>query len=634
MKKIFGICICLVLLIGSLIVPTAAFAASNSANNSVTIHFLNPTAIAVAGDSLFVADNVDADNNKSVILTFTLGDNNATYRDTIEIDGNVTNLSVKGNDGIYAILSDRVLEYTIGSNAKLTFSQEYAEDGELYGFIDCVYGSAGYGQSGKIEQTEYFLTQEGLYRNNANGWTEKFNGAQSAVTIGDNIYYMYIDNGGKAVSKRYNGRSLAFPQNDVYNNKNGLADKYSSNQPMGLFVWGEYLGVFWNNAIHYVEIGAQNCDLPIIMEYGTANGSEETLNIKDVTASDGRLFVLNDKNLVEVYDGTAVNTPLLYSVGSDTVDQAVPHSFNSFTMARSKGYPSNLVFKTNDENTSIAELITDAEEYIVLGYEGDEDSLYYYVLTADNHFGWVQKTNYKKVNGKLTDDKLEIIDTEVSRDSNVQYVTKFASLNAVYIYNLPRNLDDFRGETFQQTASTMPEVTVIQRFTEGDTVWYYVSFEASGTTRTGFVQEQDLGEFAMKVNEENLRVIGDRKINSTLFEAVKLYLYPDKDLRNDDNLVTTENGTVKLYSGKRVTVISEDTENGVAFIQIQGSNGSGNIYGYVEISRLIGVHAMTTNAIVGLSLLAAAIVLATTLIVVFLKRRNGAPKRKKDSKSE
>ena len=624
MKKIFGICICLVLLVGAIVAPTTVFADESSSNTSVTIHFLNPTAIAVVGDSLFVADNVDKDANKSVILSFTLGESQATYRDTIEIDGNVTNLSAKGDTGLYVILNDKVIEYSVASNAKLTEKTVYNAEGELSGFVDCAYAPSN------ATYTEYFLAQQGLYRNDDKVWTEpKLSDYKSSVAIGDNVYYLQIDNG-KAISKRYDGRAHGF-RDDVYNNKNGIGNLPDT--PIGLFAWGDNVGVFSQDKVRFVEITTQDCTFAQLMDYNEVNTSEEKINIKDIEARNGRLFVLNDKNLIEVYTGEVNNMSLVYSVGSDTVDQTVPHDFNSFTLVNTKGYPANLVFKTN-EDTSIPELVTDAEEYLVLGYDGDDNSLYYYVLTNDNHFGWVQKTNYKKVDGKLTDDKLDVIDTDVARDPSVEYTTKFASLNAVYLYSLPRSLDAFRAETFQQTASTMPEVTVKQCFTEGDIVWYYVSFEYNGETRTGFVHEEDLGQFSLKVDEGNIRVIEDRKINSTLFEAVKLYLYPDKALRNDDNLVSTENGVVKLYSGKRVTVINEDLANGVAFIQIQGSNGSGNIYGYVELNRLISTHAMTTNAIVGLSLLGAAIVLTTTLVVVFLKRRNGASPRRKKEKSE
>ena len=630
MKKIFGICICLILLVGAIVAPTAVFAEESASSAGVTIHFLNPTAVAVVNDNLFVADNVDKDNNKSVILGFTIGETNATYRDTIEIDGNVTNLSAKGNNGLYAILDDKVIEYTVGANAKLTKTQEFVEAGELRGFVDCVYGQFG------DTQTEYFLAQKGLYRNDVNpeyrGWIgQEFGGSVSSVALGNFIYYLYINEDGKAVSMRYFGRGSNFPAGDVFNNGNGLAEQYQ-NQPLGLFAWGDNLGIFWNDKIHFVEVGAE-CTRPILMDYAAASNSEEKINVKDVEASNGKLFVLNDKNVVEVYEGTAGNMSRVYSVGSDTVNQAVPHQFHSFTLVRSKGYPANLVFKTN-EDTTVPELITDAEEYIILGYEGSEESLYYYVLTNDNHFGWVQKTNSKTVDGKLTDDKLQVIDTAVSHDSNVEYTTKFKSLNAVYIYNLPRTVEAFRDETFTQTASNSPEVTVLQRFTEDATIWYYVSFEHNGVTRTGFVQEKDLGGF-MPTPKQNTPAIDDRKINSTLFEAVKLYRYPDKDLlKDDDNLVKTDDAPngVKLYSGQRVTVLSDDGE--FAFIQIHYSNGE-NVYGYVLSNRLIGLHAITTNAIVGLSMLAVAIALTTTLIVVFVKRKNGnAPRRKKEPKTE
>ena len=620
MKKIFGICICLILLIAAIVAPTVAFAAEST--SSVTIHFLNPTAIAVVDDSLFVVDNVDKDANKSVILTFSIGDTQAIYRSTIEIDGNVTNLSPKNNDGLYAILHNKVIEYAIGDGASLNEVAQFGETGELSGFVD-----ATYGQSGETHQTEYFLAQQGLYRNSAGGWTEKFSGAVSSVAIGKYIYYLYND-GNKAVSKRFNGYNFVFSEGDVYNNGNGIAGLYST-KPIGLFAWeNDTLGVFWKDKIHYVEITSV-CSLPELLDYKAFSTSEETINIKDVAASNGKLFVLNDKNLIEVFaKGATDEMERLYTVGSDMVDQSVPHEFNSFTLVHSIGYPSNLIFKTNDADTSIIELVTDAQDYIILGYDGDEDSLYYYVLTGDNRFGWVQKTNSKKVNGKLTDDKLEVINTNVSRDPSIEYTTKFNSLNAVYLYNLPRSVDSFRGETFQQTASNMPEVTVKQYFKEttdkGLIVWYYVTFETDGQVKSGFIQEQHINtQFTQKVDENNLTVIGDKKINSTLFEAVKMFELPDKELM-DDNHVRT-----KLYSGMRVTVISE--ENGIAHIQVQSNDGT-NIYGYVDSSRLIGLHSITTNAIVGLSLLGAAIVIASVFVAVYLKRRkNGSPRAKKDT---
>ena len=626
MKKIFGICICLVVLVAALVVPTVAFAAESTASAGVIIHFLNPTSVAISGNHLFVADNIDKDDNKSVILNFTLTANKATYVDTVEVDGNVKNLSNKGNSGLYAILDDQVIEYTVSRTGKLVEAKTFTELGELNGFVDTVYAQSG------ANKTEYFLAQEGLYRNDAGGWAEKFNGAQSAVAIDNYIYYLRSDADGNASSKRFDGSILAFKQGDVYNNKFGTGNGLAAD-PIGLFAWNDKVGVFWSDKVSFVEVNTQDCTFAQLLSYNSEEDSEEAATIKDVVAKDGKLFVLNDKNVVEVYDGEVGNMELVYSVGSDTVQEAVPKAFTSFTLARSTGYPSNLVFKTIDEDTSIPELVTDAEEYLILGFDGDKDSLYYYVLTNDNHFGWVKKTNFKlDENGKFSDDKLSIVDTAVSSDPNVDYTTKFASLNAVYLYSLPRSVDDFRSTTFTQTTANSPEVTVLQRFVEktadSETVWYFVSFEADGKTHTGFVQENDLGKF-YPTPKANVPSLGDKKVNSTLFEAVKVYA--DANMKSVYETEDAPSG-VKLYSGRRVTVIAEYA-NGVSLIQINYGDGS-KIYGYVASDRLIGIHSITTNAIVGLSLLAAAIALTTTLVIVFVKRKKGtAPRRKRQHKS-
>ena len=77
---------------------------------------------------------------------------------------------------------------------------------------------------------------------------------------------------------------------------------------------------------------------------------------------------------------------------------------------------------------------------------------------------------------------------------------------------------------------------------------------------------------------------------------------------------------LKLYSGNRVTVIKHDEEKNASFVLVMHNDGSKD-YGWISTERLIGIHQITTNAIVGLSLLAFAIAITTVLLVVFLRRR-------------
>ena len=634
MKKIFGICICLILLASALIVPTVAIAAETASD--VTIHFLDPTAIATIDDKLFVADNIDDDN--SAVHCFDVSGEEARWLYSKSFTEKIVNLSatVKNVDGsdinnLYVVYQTKIGEYEVSdvTLSEITTISNYTNP------VDVTYGAD------LSSHNEYILTDSALYRKNSSGTANSapITGTKSCIAIGEYIYYLYTENG-IDVCKSYDGNDRSTPSLDsvtsdqAYLNscKPSNSDYFLKNfHAKGLFVWnGEKVAIFNKSKICYINMGT-TCYLSDVYDYQTQRNQD----VVDVVANNDKLFVLNDNYQVDIYQNNNSNLTLIDTVGDDTVSQPVPTTFTSFTLAEPVGYPTNLVYKTIDGETSVDEIIKTASEYIILGYEGDETSSYYYVLVG-NKFGWVQKGENASVdaNGNIVDDRLKVKNTNVTRDPSVQYTTKFTSLNAVYLYELPRSDNSFRGETFQQTASKKPEVIVKQRFIEttagGPVVWFYVTFEVDGQVKSGFVQQQYLGEFSMKVDESKLTVIEDRKINSTLFEAVKLYLYPDKELMTDDNVVTNENGIVKLYSGKRVTVISE--EDGVAFIQIQGNNGSGNIYGYVDSSRLIGLHSITTNAIVGLSLLAAAIVLASVLIAIYFKRKKGiSPRPKKDS---
>ena len=628
MKKIFGICICLILLATALIVPTVAIAAETA--SGVTIHFLNPTAIATIDDKLFVADNIDDDN--SAVHCFDVSGEQARWLYSKPFTERITNLSttaksVDNEEGsyLYVVYQTSIGEYKI-SDATLS---ERTTISNYTNPVDITYGTD------LNSHNEYILTDSALYRRNSSGTANSapITGTKSCIAIDDYIYYLYTENG-IDVCKSYDGKDRSTPSLDsgtsgqAYLNscKPSTSSDYFMNKlknAKGLFVWeDDKVGIFNKSDICYINMGT-TCYLSDLYDYS----NQRNQDITDVVAGGDKLFVLNDNYQVDIYQHINANLTLIDTVGDDTVALPIPTTFTSYTLAEPIGYPTNLVYKTIDEGTSVSEIIKTASEYIILGYDGAEDSSYYYVLVG-NKFGWVQKGENASVDasGKIVDDRLKIKNTDVSRDPSIEYTTKFASLNAVYLYNLPRSDDSFRGETIQQPSSNMPVVTVKQFFTETtdkkSIVWCYVSFEIDGQVKTGFIQRKHLGEFSSKIDTSKLSVIGDRKINSTLFEAVKLYVFPDKDLMIDDNV------TAKLYSGMRVTLISE--VDGIAHIQVQLNDGS-NITGYVDSSRLIGLHDITTNAIVGLSLLAAAIVLASVLVAIYFKRKKGiSPRPKKD----
>ncbi|MGN1066772.1 MAG: GW dipeptide domain-containing protein, partial [Candidatus Fimimonas sp.] len=301
-------------------------------------------------------------------------------------------------------------------------------------------------------------------------------------------------------------------------------------------------------------------------------------------------------------------------IGTDVIslNVAEPKNFSGFTLAKPTGYPTNIVYRTEFES-SVSEIKTEYyDEFIILDFDGSDDLDYYYVLVGDK-FGWVAKSG-KNVTAQ-TDDKIEIINNKVS--SEVQFNAKFTSANAVHVYELPRTNSNYT--TFTQSLDDPQDAVVLQKFVEtladGTTAeWYYVAY---GEGQRGFVLTKNVGKFytSGSIDTDGTPVLGYKKINASLFEAVKLFATSE--------LVSTETvhndaGEIKLYSGTMVVVVRE--EKGASFVEIRQNDGS-TTYGWVKSANLIGTHDITTNAIVGITILSVAVVLSLVLVGVFTTRK-------------
>lgn len=603
-------CLLLLVVCALAVVPTVAMADTTASANDI-IYFLNPTSIAVVDDYLFVADNIE--EGKSVILSFDVSGASPTYNYSLEVDGNVTNLSAKDNSGLYAVMNDKVVEYAIADS--LAESKVYS----ISGAINFVYG-AELGMANNLG--EYYITSSQMFRKDPRSTTDflpvgldTLANIKDILALGDYVYYLYQKDG-ESVCKRYNG-TIGATEPDAFNTQLDL----SAYDLDGMFTWQNNVALFSKDELIYVETGASISNYVALMSYDTDRGT-----IVDVVASSNKLFVLNSNHKVEIYYNQEGNFTIAETIGTERLGSDVPNisDFNSFTLVKSKGYPTNIIFMTTDEETSIEKLeegVTD--EYIILGYDGEDAEFnFYYVLYGDK-FGWVKKSD--DAIDVEHDDKLQIVDTYLSQGI-VEYKAKLMSLNAVYVYPLPR--ESFTPKAYTQSGSSMTEVIVLQRFTENDITWYYVDYGEG----KGFVQEETLGYIYIDANLSGVDVVGQRKINSTLFEAVKVY--DNATTMTDKHLAKNVDGNeIKLYSGTRVTVVSID--NGVAFIQIVYGDGA-LAYGYIKADRLIDVNKITTNAVVGLTLLAIALVLTAILVVVFLQRRkkNAAKSDSKPNKDK
>lgn len=609
MKKLFVIALCLLLLAAPTFV--VAFAASGTQSDGVT-HFLNPTAVAVVGNKLFVADNIE--DGESMIVCFDVSGDTPAFQYNERVEGNVTELSAKGEEGLYAVLSDKVVEYAVSD--KLSVVQTFENLSGVKHFISGVVDTENH-------LGEYYVTSDNIFFKNprqsdvqSSDYFYQQNPAplqdiRGFVSVGSFVYYLCsLDN--NFICKRIDGIERGFDPNDPLNKNGDLLTSFTD--PKGLFVWGNNVGLFTENSIHFVEIGSSNSTInALIPAKSTDNNGydvEEKGKIVDVTAANEVLYVLNANHKVEIYKRGGANFQDVNTIGTEEVTDPVPQKYTSFTLVRNMGYPSNIIFKTSGEH-SVANLVNDAEEYIVLGYDGDENSDFCYVLydEADGYgFGWVRKSD------ELTN---HIVNTAAG-PNGLTYKTKFVTPDAVWVHELPR--ESSAKTPFTQTANSRTQVTVLQKFFEGQTEWDYVQYDGD---KRGFVKNETLFDqyYIDLTLEGDVHVVGQFKINTSLFGTVRIYDNPN-ELTDEHLAVDSSYNPVVLHSGARVTLV-ENCDNGTSLIQIDLGNGT-NATGYVKTSCLINKNALTTNAIFGIVTVCVAAVLAVTLTVVFVRKKKNS----------
>lgn len=640
MKKIIVMFLCLILVAATLCSTAVAVAVTPEASD--IIYFLNPKAITSLDGMLFVADIIG--EGQSAIVCFDVTGQSPRRLFTYEAEGEITNLSCTdkgeamgddpqgGGKHLYAVFSDKVTEYLVMDDDLAT-----VKDFDVQGAKDFVYGVDSHMPQGK---GEYYADSTKVYRKrpSADGFVTIGFGTLPQITgiaaIDKYVYSVYTNADNKIVAQRYDGEQDAVDDEDVFNNANSTPAL--PQDVKGVFAYnGGALGLFGESRISYIDVGADSCtDVTLLAEYVS-----DKAKILDVEIWGDTAYILNDQNKIEIYTDAKPNGGWSRSstIGSEVLERDVPDirtDLTSFTLVESVGYPGNIVFKTTGGN-SVENIVKDAQSYIVLGYDGDEQSNYYYVLYGDK-FGWVQKT--KGVSSPAEDSKLRVVDTAVTpADPSVSKMsTRFASLGAVPVYPLPRNTyatEEYKT-TLQNSASARKEATVLQHFEDGDTVWYYVEYDDGGTHR-GFVKKEEVGNFYVTPTGGTNEVVGNYKVNTFLFGTVNVYDNGNPETMDENHLSASQQTgeTLKLRSGQHVTVVSVDETTNVAFVEIPHDDGTFD-YGYVDKARLIKTTALTTNTAVGLALVGIAIVLAVTLTIVFVRKRKKAHTTNPSTKSE
>lgn len=595
MKKTLLLIVCLVLLVMTFVPATAIAATATSSQTN--IYLINPSAIATVGNYLFVADNVS--DSESVLLCFNISQDTPSYAYSYNVTKNVVNLSTE-NGKLYAVTQDTVIEFTV-NGFTLTQSKTFPVEN----VVDFTYGK---NPVGAIGNSEWALTASNLSYYNGETFTP-FGGItgleqpKSCVVIGDFLYYLYYENG-KTVVKSFD-----------------CTNTTTSSIPLSNFAFSgmtktvDELVLFNTKDIFITNKQSLHSESTAIIT------SQDT--IVDVATANNRYYALNDKNKVDVYlfNGSSyVKSDV--TIGSETVDLGIiPTDFNEFTLVKSLGYPTNIIYKTTDTETSVSDIIKDNEtQFIVLNFEGANALPYYYVLVGDK-YGWVKKSD--GINVPANDNKLQLINNKVSDE--VTYQAKFNSLKAVYVHSLP--LTDSPTTMFEQSAKDLTKATILQKFAEkvdnAEKIWYYVSYKIGSEAKFGFVESCDVSSFTSVQPADRINVeVGEMKINASMFKAVNMYA---TDSMLEEEILYTDNGDIlKLYSGDLVTVIRE--KDGVSFIQAEKNKQT--YFGWIKTDNLVGRHDITTNATFGLVCLAIAIALSITFVLLFWRKK--VHKKKKD----
>ena len=612
MKKLLLILIC-VLVVSAIALPTFVVAESKTAND---VHFISPTGLALVGDYLLVSDNVA--DNQSAILCFDIGAGANAHKFTYLLDKQAVSLSAS-EERLFVVFADSFAEYAMDTQSNtLTLVQSYNQAN----VIDvCI---------GKLDNDDviYFVqtTADGdtlkcVMPNGTIGSTNmKVAKAFGILPLSDGTNdYIYIagkNSDGTNSITRWGCKPLWDIAGDALN-QNGVRN-YAQNF--------ELKGIATNNRNYPVVYGAKSMynlnedgNDGFIAEQGFADFSSQTHNIIKVATSQTHLVILNSNNQLLIYnlDGTTLGTTSGV-IGSDQVSTPVPTTYTGFTLAKSSGYPTNIIYKTANEDTSIQSILTkdQVQEFIILDYEGATNSSYYYVF-VNGRFGWSKKSD--NATTPDTDDKIDIVDTSVS--GVVTYNAKFNSLGKVYVYDLPCSNDNIRKplDTVSQSGNAQIEVTILQQFREGDIIWYYVEYLQG---KRGFVKSSDVGQFTATYVGPTDAVV-DKKINASLFNAVTIHT--NKSLSEDTILTVDGVNPIKLYSGDWVKVLEVDEQAGATLIQLVMSNGT-TTFGWVDSARLCDLTTITTSDIVGLSALGLAIALAVVFTVVFVKRKKSQKK--------
>lgn len=635
-----------ILLVCALVAPFGAA----SAMEQTAIYFFDPVSMVVVDNTLYVADKVD--DNKSVLWCFAVTATEHSYLARYEFNRHIVNLA-SSNGQLFVLYADNIEVYnpTVTNDTHALGTPKVLD---LANALDICYGK--YSIFDIQRDVLYYIDTNGLlhcYEETTNT-NDVLNATPydtskplGLISLGE---IMYVTANGTVSLFQYQ----KMPTVDLDGTEDDKFVDFNTGSRNGITYYPDFVlqNIFFYEADNQFAIAVYDTNNLYKIEYNQASHYYsatnllgnldqkygEIIDVAQVNCDQTNfLFVLNNDHTIIKY---SLNADKIYVevpqnaqggnvIGSDTVTGlTIPTQFTGYTLAKANGYPANIIYKTEDKNTSNDEIVSDFRgDYIILHYEGDHLAPYYYVLAylpnSDGQYayryGWVIKSDeLREQMAPDKDSKIAVIDNKL--DSSISYNAKFNSLNGVYIYELP--LSNSNQTAFSQTATTMTSVTILQKFTEqfadGTTKdWYYVSypFNTMGgqQIKYGFVPVAQVSYITAVGATTDQPIVGYMKINASILSKVDVY-----DINGQPAL--DQNGdAISLYSGDLVNVISKEGDK--ALVQIEDKQTGQYSYGYIDASCLMGRMELSNNSILGLSVLGGAVLLTIIFAIVFLRKR-------------
>lgn len=558
-----------------------ALAETNAASEpSTSVHLVNPTFLQASGNTLFIADNIT--DKESVIHIFDVS-GTPQMVNSVYVTGNIEKIRLFG-DTMYILQNDGYITCTVQSQ-NITLGQK-----TMVYVCDIVVADG----------TTFLLKSDALYdMDGVRRTIENWDAPHNVIFDGTYLRYTYTDGDRYMLS--------------------GVKPTVGFDTPIELSA--QTLGIVYTTEVSYfTENGVYRTN------DNTSLFTVDTDKIIDIATQGTDMFVLTNNNKVykyQIVDGTYRRTAD-FVVGSDVVNYTVPDldTITGYTLAKSNGYPANIVYRTT-EGHSVPQLIDDLQntQYIILDYPGSESCDYYYVF-INNSFGWIRKSG-DTVN---QDSKITVINTQLN--SVAQFNAKLLAANT-FVYSLPvseqlKEDSYFARETLTQSIDNPTDVKLLQKFTSTDNVsWYIIEYKLQDSDRIGFVPAASVGKIYSTGIAEDVTLEPDTpraKINATLFDEVSVFLTSELN-ENEKTVFPGTDVLVELASDTVVNILKK--ENNASYIQIVYQDGS-MVYGWVSDQYLIPINSLTTNEIVGLSLVGAAAVLIIIFAVAFNCRKKRA----------